>query len=442
MFEQLSERLESTFKRLRGQGSLTEDNVREALRDVRRALLEADVHFQVAKKFVKRVEERAIGRDVLKGLNPGQQVIGVVNEELIELMGGAPRRLKKSSSPPTVIMVVGLQGSGKTTFCGKLGLHLRKQKQRVLLTACDVYRPAAIDQLETIGKQIDIPVHANRETENVVAIAKGAVSAARDAASDVLILDTAGRLHIDDALMQELRDLRDAVKPDETLLVLDGMTGQDAVQIGSSFTDALGVDGVVLTKMDGDARGGAVLSIREVTGAPVLFVGTGEKPSDLAEFHPERMASRILGMGDVLTLIDKAQDAINRGRRARKMEQKFRKSQFTLEDFLGQLRQIQKMGPLEDLLKMIPGVGSQMKDLKVDPKALKRIEAIILSMTPSERDNPKILNGSRRKRIGAGSGTSVQEVNQLVKQFTEMNKMMKRFSGMKKGKGPKLPFPI
>jgi signal recognition particle subunit SRP54 len=441
MFEQLSERLESTFKRLRGQGSLTEDNVREALRDVRRALLEADVHFQVAKTFVKRVEERAIGRDVLKGLHPGQQVIAVVNEELIELMGGAPRRLKKAPTPPTVIMIVGLQGSGKTTFCGKLGLHLRKQKQRVLLTACDVYRPAAIDQLETIGKQIDIPVHANRETENVVAIAKGAVAAARDQAADVVVLDTAGRLHIDDALMQELRDLREAVKPDETLLVLDGMTGQDAVKIGSTFNEALGVDGVVLTKMDGDARGGAVLSIREVTGAPVLFVGTGEKPSDLAEFHPERMASRILGMGDVLTLIDRAQDAISE-KDALEMEKKLRKSQFTLEDFLGQLRQIQKMGPLEDLLKMIPGVGSQMKDMKVDPNAMKRIEAIILSMTPSERHNPKILNGSRRKRIGKGSGTSVQEVNQLVKQFTEMNKMMKRFSGMKKGKGPKLPFPI
>lgn len=441
MFEQLSDRLENTLRRLRGQGTLSDDNVREALRDVRRALLEADVHYQVAKTFVKRVEERAIGRDVLKGINPGQQVIEVVHEELIALMGGEPRRLKKSPKPPTVIMVVGLQGSGKTTFCGKLGLHLRKEKQRVLLTACDVYRPAAIDQLETIGKQIDIPVHANRETENVVAIAKEAVQVARDQSADAVILDTAGRLHIDDALMQELRDVREAVQPTETLLVLDGMTGQDAVQIGETFNETLGIDGIVLTKMDGDARGGAVLSIREVTGAPVLFVGTGEKPSDLMPFHAERMSSRILGMGDVLSLIDKARDAVTE-EDARSMEAKFRKSQFTLEDFLKQLRQIQKMGPLEDLMKMIPGVGSKMKDLKVDPKALTRIEAIILSMTPGERQNPKILNGSRRKRIGAGSGTSVQEVNRLIKQFTEMNKMMKRFSGMSKGKGPKLPFPI
>lgn len=442
MFEQLTEKLEGTFKKLRGHGTLSEANMKEGLRDVRRALLEADVHFAVAKRFVKSVEEKATGGEVLKGVNPAQQVVKVVHDELVELMGGEQRKLRKAPHPPTVLMIVGLQGSGKTSFCGKLAVHLRKQKQRVLLAACDVYRPAAIDQLETVAKEIGVDVHANRDTQDVVAIAKEAFDRARASACDYLVIDTAGRLHIDEMMMDELTRLRDEMRPTETLLVVDGMTGQDAVKIGETFEEKLGVDGVVLTKMDGDARGGAALSVREVTGKPIVFVAAGEKPADLMEFHPDRMASRILGMGDILSLVERAQEQIDETE-AKKLEQKMRKASFTLEDFLGQLRQVQKMGPLEDLLKMIPGVGAQIKDLQIDPKAMGRVEAIILSMTPAERQNPKILNGSRRKRIGRGSGTSVQEVNQLVRQFDEMNKMMKKFSKMGKGgKGMKMPFAL
>jgi signal recognition particle subunit SRP54 len=431
MFEQLTEKLDTTFRKLRGQGTLTETNVREALKDVRRALLEADVHYAVAKRFVKDVEARAVGRDVLKGLTPGQQVIQVIYEELTALMGGEQRRLRKASTPPTTIMVVGLQGSGKTSFCGKLALHLRKERQRVTLAACDVYRPAAIDQLETIGREIDVPVVSDRDTKDVVAIAKRAFDTAREKAADYLILDTAGRLHIDEELMAELRRLRDDRRPTETLLVVDGMTGQDAVQIGEAFAETLGIDGVVLTKMDGDARGGAALSLRAVTERPILFLGHGEKPSDLMPFHPDRMASRILGMGDVLSLVEKTQEAVDL-EEAERLQKKLKKSGFTLEDFLDQLKKIQKMGPLEDLLKMIPGVGAQLRGVEVDPKQLKRVEAIILSMTPAERREPKIIDASRRRRIGKGSGTSVQDVNRLLKQFNDMNKMMKRFSKLPK----------
>ncbi len=441
MFEQLTEKLDATFRKLSGRGTLSESNVKEGLRDVRRALLEADVHFGVAKAFIKRVEEKAIGQDVLKGINPSQQVVKIVHDELVTLMGGEQRRLRRAPTPPSVVMIVGLQGSGKTSFCGKLAVHLRKSKQRVMMAACDVYRPAAIDQLETVGREIDVPVYADRETPDVVAIAKAAFAAARDKAADYLILDTAGRLHVDEMKMDELARLRDALTPSDTLLVVDGMTGQDAVRIGESFQEKLGFDAIVLTKMDGDARGGAALSVREVTGKPIVFLGNGEKPSDILEFHPDRMASRILGMGDILGLVEKAQEQFDE-KEAAALERKIRKSQFTLQDFLSQLRMIQKMGPIEDLLKHIPGVGAQIKDLKIDPKELKRIEAIILSMTPGERDNPKVIDASRRRRISAGSGTSVQQVNQLLKQFKEMNKMMKQVSKLSKGRRPRMPFAV
>lgn len=438
MFDQLTEKLDTTFRKLRGQGTLTDANVRDALRDVRRALLEADVHFAVAKDFVKRVEARAVGQDVLKGISPGEQVVQVVHEELIRLMGGAPRKLRKATYPPTVLMIVGLQGSGKTSFCAKLALWLKKQNQRVHLAACDVYRPAAIDQLETNAKQIDVPVFTDRDTTDVVSIADRAFDEARAKGADYLILDTAGRLHVDETMMDELARLRDKLKPTETLLVLDAMTGQDAVKIGETFHASLGVDGIVLTKMDGDARGGAALSVRAVTERPILFVGTGEKPSELMPFHPDRMASRILGMGDVLSLVERAQETVS-AKETERLTKQLRKQRFTLEDFLSQLRQVQKMGPLEDLLKMIPGIGGKIKQLDIDPKAMKRIEAIILSMTPRERDNPRIIDGSRRRRISRGSGTTVQEVNQLLKRFQDMNRMMKRFSKMPKGRSP---FPI
>ncbi len=441
MFEQLTEKFEGAFRKLRGQGTLSEENVREALREVRRALLEADVNYAVAKAFVKRVESRAIGKDVLKGVTPGQQVIQVVHDEMVRLLGGEHRPLRKAPHPPTILMIVGLQGSGKTSFCTKLALMLRKRRERVWLAACDVYRPAAIDQLETVARQIDVPVYADRQTTDVVAIAEGAFDAARESGADFLILDTAGRLHIDDEMMEELRRLSAAVKPTETLLVLDGMTGQDAVRSAESFEAALGIDGVVLTKMDGDARGGAALSVREVTGRPIVFVAEGEKPSDLSAFHPDRAASRILGMGDVLTLVERAQETVDR-EKALKLEERLRKSEFTLEDFLDQLRQVQKMGPLEDILKMIPGLGGRIKDVELDPKTLSRTEAIILSMTPKERRYPRIIDGSRRKRISRGSGTSVQEVNQLLKQFSEMHKMIKRLGKLPKRMRSRFPIPM
>jgi signal recognition particle subunit SRP54 len=436
MFEDLSQKLEGVFRKLRGRGVLTEDNIREGLREVRRALLEADVNYKVAKDFVKRVEERAVGREVLKGLHPGQQVIQVVHETLVELLGGERVPLVKTSTGPTVVMAVGLQGSGKTTLCGKLAHKMGGR--RVLLVAADTYRPAAMDQLEIVGKQVGTEVFVRRD-EDAVAICKAGVAEAAARGFDTVVLDTAGRLHIDDAMMEELERIQAEVRPHEVLLVLDGLTGQDAVNVADTFTRRLGVTGAVLTKMDGDSRGGAALSLRHVTGVPIKFVGVGEKPDALEEFHPDRMASRILGMGDMLTLVEKAQAVVDEDTAA-VIAERLRKEQFSLEDFLSQLEQIRKMGPLEDLLKMIPGVGNKLKGLKLDDRAFDRIQAIIQSMTRQERQTPGLINGSRRKRIARGSGTSVQEVNQLLRQFKDAQKMMKLMG--KRGRGLRMPMPF
>jgi signal recognition particle subunit SRP54 len=405
---------------------------------VRRALLEADVNYKVAKDFVARVQDRAVGREALRGINPGQQVVKVVFDEMVELLGGQRHALAQAPMPPTVIMVAGLQGSGKTTFCGKLALRLMKKGKRVLLVAADVYRAAAMDQLEVVGKQIGAEVYVRRG-EDAVNICRGGADEADRRGFDYAILDTAGRLHIDEALMQELERIQGAVKPHETLLVLDGLTGQDAVNVAETFAGRLGVTGAVLTKMDGDARGGAALSLRHVTGVPIKFVGVGEKSDALEEFHPDRMASRILGMGDVLTLVERAQDVVDAGA-AVALAERLRKEQFSLEDFLQQMQQVRKMGPLEDMLKMLPGVGKKIAGLSVDEKALDRVGAIIQSMTREERRSPNIINGSRRKRIARGSGTSVQEVNQLLKQFRDAQKMMKLL-GRRRGFG-RLPMPF
>jgi signal recognition particle subunit SRP54 len=442
MFEDLTGKLDDIFRRLRGKGRLTEDNVRETLREVRRALLEADVNYKVAKDFVEAVREKAIGQDVLKSLTPGQLVVKLVHDEMVALLGGAAVPVARAPKPPTIVMVVGLQGSGKTTFCGKLAAWFKKRGQRPMMAACDIYRPAAIDQLETVGKQAGVPVFALRGAKPVE-IVKQALEAAYRDVSDVLIVDTAGRLHIDDALMNELSELKAAYSPHEILLVVDGMTGQDAVNISGTFAERLGFDGVVLTKMDGDARGGAALSIRSVTGKPIKFVGTGEKLEALEEFHPDRLAGRILGMGDIVSLVERAQEAVDVEAAAR-LEEKLRREEFTFEDFLTQMQQMKKMGPLEDLMKMLPGVGTKMKGLSFDDSALKRIEAIIQSMTRVERNRPSVIDGSRRRRIAAGSGTSVQEVNRLLKEFEQMQKMVKMFGKMgKAGKGrrPAFPFP-
>jgi signal recognition particle subunit SRP54 len=436
MFDDLSARLEGVLRKLRGRGVLTEENVRETLREVRRILLEADVHHKVARDFVARVETRALGQEVLKSLTPGQQVIKVVHAELTGLLGGQGRELRTAGMPPTVILVAGLQGSGKTTFAGKLARHLGKRGRGSLLAACDVHRPAAIDQLERVGAQAGVPVYADRSSRDPVAIAAGALASARQRAVDYLVLDTAGRLHVDAALMDEAARIRDATHPHETLLVLDGLTGQDAVRVAESFQKDLGIDGVVLTKMDGDARGGAALSIRAVSGAPILFLGTGEGVDALERFHPERMASRILGMGDVLSLIEKAEESID-AESAQRLEEKLRRREFTLEDFLSQLREMRKMGPLSEILGMIPGMGSRAAGLSVDESATRRVEAIILSMTPAERRRPSLIDGSRRRRIAGGSGTTVQDVNRLLRQFEEMRKMV-RLAGRDRRR---LPFP-
>jgi signal recognition particle subunit SRP54 len=440
MFEDLSGKLDDIFRRLRGKGKLTEDNIKETLREVRRALLEADVNFKVAKDFVDQVREKAIGQDVLKSLTPGQLVVKLVHDQLVELLGGAQAPLARASKPPTVIMVVGLQGSGKTTFCGKLATWFKKRNQRVLMAACDIYRPAAIDQLETVGKQAGVPVYSDRGAKPIQ-IVKGALDAAYKDVSDILIIDTAGRLHIDDSLMAELSELKSAYKPNEILLVVDGMTGQDAVTISQTFQERLGFDGVVLTKMDGDARGGAALSIRSVTGKPIKFVGTGEKLEALEEFHPDRLASRILGMGDIVSLVERAQEAVDFDEAAR-LEDKLRREEFTFEDFLTQMQQMKRMGPMEDLLKMLPGVGNKLQGMTFDDKALGRIEAIIRSMTRDERHRPQIIDGSRRRRIALGSGSSVQDVNRLLKEFEGMQKMVKMFGKMgKSGRKFAMPFP-
>ena len=444
LFENLSDKLQGTFKRLRGRGKLSEADVTEAMREVRMALLEADVNFKVVKELINRIKERAIGEEVMKSLTPAQQVIKIVNEELTELMGGSQSKILIASKPPTVLMMVGLQGAGKTTSTGKLALHLRKQGKKPLLVAADVQRPAAIAQLETIGKQLNIPVYSDRVSKNPVEIAKAAMAEAASKLYDIVIIDTAGRLHVNEELMEELVTIKKQVKPHEILLVADAMTGQDAVQVAESFHEKLGLDGIVLTKMDGDARGGAALSIKAVTGAPIKFVGMGEKMDALEAFHPDRMASRILGMGDVLTLIEKAQTEMDTAENE-KMAKKMMKDGLDLNDFLSQMQQIRKLGSFKDILGMIPGMSKmkELKDVDLDGKDIKKIEAIIRSMTMAERTKPSLIDGSRRKRIAAGSGTQVQDVNQLLKRFEETNKMMKQFTGMNKGKkkgGMKFPF--
>src|SRR4051812_48306423 len=416
MFDTLSERLQAALGDVRSRGKLTEDDVNKAMRTIRLALLEADVNFQVVKQFTSAVKERALGSDVLQSLNPGQQVVKLVDEELTQLMGGSGRDLVFASNPPTVILMAGLQGSGKTTAVGKLARHLKEQGKDVAVAACDVYRPAAVDQLIKVGAQAGATVYEQGTGRDPVDIAEWALERAREENRDVLIIDTSGRLHIDEELMEELRQIRKRTKPHDVLLVVDAMTGQDAVNVAERFADVANFDGVILTKLDGDARGGAALSVKAVTGKPILYASTGEKLDAFERFHPDRMAQRILGMGDVLTLVEKAERQMD-DRKAAELERKIRKQQFTLDDFLDQMHQIRKMGPLTSLLKMMPGVGSQLGNLKVDDRDLDRLQAIITSMTPEERRNPAILNGSRRRRIALGSGTNVQAVNQLVKQF-------------------------
>lgn len=442
-FENLSNKLQDVFKQLRGKGKLTEADVKTAMREVKIALLEADVNFKIVKNFIKTVTERAVGTEVLEGLNPGQQVIKIVNEELISLMGTTQSQLTFAKRPPTVYMMVGLQGAGKTTSSGKLAGQLRKQGRNPLLVACDVYRPAAIKQLQVVGKNYNIPVFEMGDKLSPVEISKKALEYAAENRNDVILIDTAGRLHINEELMQELQDIKEVVKPQEILLVVDAMTGQDAVTVAESFDSQLGIDGIIMTKLDGDARGGAALSVRSVTNKPIKYIGMGEKMEDLEPFYPDRMASRILGMGDVLTLIDKVQQNIDE-QEAKEMQKKMLSNEFTLEDFLSQMQQIKKMGSLKDLMGMIPGMNKFNLDEAlngVDPsKEMAKTEAIIQSMTREERLNPSILNGPRKKRIANGSGRSIAEVNRLLKQFEEMKKMMKQMNNMQKGKKGKLPF--
>lgn len=405
-FEGLSSRLQEITRKLKGKARITENDLKEVLREVKLALLEADVNYKIVKEFIKVIEEKSLGQDVLKSLTPGQQVVKIVKDELITLLGGEESKINFTPNPPTIIMLVGLQGSGKTTTCGKLANIIRKQGKKPLLVACDVYRPAAIKQLEVVGKQLDIPVYTNEQTKDVNVIAKQAISVAYSKLNDVVIIDTAGRLQIDEVLMQELKDLKKNAKPHEILLVVDSMTGQDAVNIADKFNQDLGIDGIVLTKLDGDTRGGAALSVKKITGRPIKYIATGEKLSDIEVFHPERMASRILGMGDVLSIIEKAEETFDL-EEAEKLEKKLKKQKFDLEDYLTQLRQIKKMGSFSSILKMIPGMN-KIKDANIDEKEFGKIEAIICSMTKEERQNPKILNGSRRLRIAKGSGTTVQ----------------------------------
>lgn len=441
-FEGLSEKLSAAFKRLRSKGKLTEADVRQAMREVRLALLEADVNFKIAKKFVNDVTERAVGSDVLESLTPAQQVIKIVNEEMTTLMGGEQSRIRYASKPPTVLLLCGLQGSGKTTHAAKLALSMRKQGKRPLLAACDVYRPAAIKQLQVVGEKADVPVFEQGQGDPVK-IAKAALAHAKDHGNDVLILDTAGRLHIDEALMDELKNIKAAVKPDEILLVVDAMTGQDAVNVASSFNDALGIDGVILTKLDGDTRGGAALSVRAVTGKPIKFAGTGEKLDDLEPFHPERMASRILGMGDMLTLIEKAEQEFDQ-KKAADMAKKLKHNAFDFNDFLDSIRQMKKMGSLSSVMNMLPGLRGKISEEQMDQgeAQMKRIEAIITSMTTHERERPECINPSRKRRIAAGSGTKVEDINRLLRQFDQTRKMMKKMGGKGKRRGrmPMLPF--
>lgn len=426
-FEGLSDKLEAAFKKLRGKGKLTETDVRNAMREVRLALLEADVNYKVARDFTAKVTERAIGAQVMESLTPGQMVVKIVNEELTELMGGTRSRLASASHPPTVVMMCGLQGVGKTTYCAKLGLMLKNQGNRPLLVACDIYRPAAIKQLQVVGEKAGVPVF-EKGTADPVEIARDAIKLARDQGYDYVLLDTAGRLHIDEELMDELKRVKAEIKPHEILLLIDAMTGQDAVNVATAFNEALGVDGLVLTKLDGDTRGGAALSARAVTGKPIKFIGTGEKLGDLDAFHPDRMASRILGMGDVLSLIEKAETTLDE-KKAMELEAKLRKNKFDLNDLLNQLREMKKMGNLKEMLAMLPGVGKQLNDVEIDERQFDRTQAIILSMTPAEREKPDLINPSRKRRIAAGCGMQVEDVNRLLKQYRDMQRMFKQFSG-------------
>ncbi len=427
-FEGLSSRLQEITRKIRGKARITETDLKEMLREVKLALLEADVNYKIVKEFIETISEKALGQDVLKSLTPGQQVVKIVKDEMIELLGGTESNINLTPNPPSIIMMVGLQGSGKTTTSAKLANLLRKQGKKPLLVACDIYRPAAIKQLQVVGAQLNIPVYSNEQSKDVVQIAKQALNTAIAKLNDVVILDTAGRLHIDEELMNELKNLKTSIKPHEILLVVDSMTGQDAVNVAEKFNEALGIDGIVLTKLDGDTRGGAALSVKKVTGRPIKFVGTGEKLNELEVFHPDRMTSRILGMGDMLSVIEKAEEAFSQ-EEAEKIEKQLRKKELDLDDYLVQIRQVKKMGSFSSLLKLIPGMN-KIKDLKVDDKEFNRIEAIICSMTQKEKRNPKILNASRRQRIAKGSGTTVQEINQFMKSFEMTQKMMKE---MKKG---------
>jgi len=446
MFDNLVDKMSAAFKKFKSKGKLTEADVKEGMREVKLALLEADVNYKVVKDFIKTVTERAVGEEVLESLMPAQQVVKIVNEELCNLMGGTQAKLNISSRPPTVVMMVGLQGAGKTTHAGKLAGMYKKQHKRPLLVACDVYRPAAIKQLEVVGGQLEIPVFQMGDKVSPVEIAKAGIEHAIKYGHDMVFIDTAGRLHIDEVLMNELRDIKVVTEPSEILLVVDAMTGQDAVNVAESFNELLDITGVVLTKMDGDTRGGAALSVRHVTGKPIKFVGTGEKLDMIEPFYPDRMASRILGMGDVLSLIEKAQQNFDE-KQAEELERKMREQTFTLTDFLEQFKQVRNMGPLENLMGMIPGVNqAALKDVKVDEKQLDRIEAIILSMTPAERDKPELINASRKQRIAKGSGMKVEEVNRLLKQYDQMKQMMKQFSkltgGKRFGRKGKMKFPF
>ncbi len=436
-FEGLSEKLSNAFKKLRSKGSLTESDVKSAMREVRLALLEADVSYKVAKDFSQKVTERAVGEKVMESLTPAQMVIKIVKEELTELMGGTEARLAIANHPPTVVMLCGLQGSGKTTHCAKIAGMLRKKGHRPLLVACDIYRPAAITQLKVVGEQVNVPVF-EMGTANPVDIAKAALKLAKDNGYDYVFLDTAGRLHIDEELMNELKNIKSEIRPHEILLVVDAMTGQDAVNVATAFNDALGVDGLVLTKLDGDTRGGAALSAKAVTGKPIKFVGVGEKLEDLDIFYPDRMASRILGMGDVLSLIEKAEQTID-DKKAAELEEKLKKNKFDLNDLLEQLQQFRKMGSIQDTLAMLPGVGNKIKDVDIDERKFDRLQAVILSMTPKERANPDIINPSRKRRIAAGCGQQVEDVNRLLAQFKQMQKMFKQFGGGGKGRRRRMP---
>ena len=430
-FEGLSSRLQEITRKIRGKARITDSDLKEMLREVKLALLEADVNYKIVKEFTESIREKALGQDVLKSLTPGQQVVKIVKDELVELLGGTESKVNFSPNPPTIVMLVGLQGSGKTTTAGKLANLFRKQGKKPLLVACDVYRPAAIKQLQVVGKQLNIPVFANETSKDVVHIARQAMSVAISKLNDVVILDTAGRLHIDEELMDELKRLKTNIKPHEILLVVDSMTGQDAVNVAEKFNDTVGIDGVVLTKLDGDTRGGAALSVKKVTGKPIKFAATGEKLSDIEVFHPDRMAQRILGMGDILSVIEKAEESFDQ-EQAEKLEKQLRKREFDLDDYLTQLRQIKKMGSFSSLLKLIPGFN-QLKDVKIDDKEFVRIEAIICSMTKEEKRDIRLLNGSRRQRIAKGSGTSVQEINKFIISCEMTQKMMKKMKSNKGG---------